>query len=106
MRKLILALLAMAIGTVGYSYVGNEADSTDTQKEAPIYEREMEYKGHRKTSYYVAMDDGIKLAVNVYLPRGLKKGEKIPAVLFQTRYWRGVGLKWPFSGLVDIVPHT
>lgn len=107
MRKLILAIFIMAIGTVGYAYVETEPDSTNnTQEEAPVYQREMNYPGHTKKTSYVAMDDGIRLAVNVYLPKGLKKGEKIPGVLFQTRYWRGVGLKWPFSGLVDMVPHT
>lgn len=108
MRKLILALVGVVLCSVGYSFVFNnpEADSTNTKVAAPLYVREMQYKGHKKTTYYVTMDDGIRLAVNVYLPKGLKKGEKIPAILFQTRYWRGIGLKWPFSGLVDMVPHT
>lgn len=108
MRKLLLVLVGVALCSVGYSFVSfnPEPDSTNTEVSAPIYEREMQYKGHKKTSYYVTMDDGIQLAVNVYLPKGLKKGEKIPAILFQTRYWRGIGLKWPFSKLIDIVPHT
>jgi len=106
MKKLILAVFAMALGTLGYSFVAPETDSTEVQEQSPLYDREMTYKGHKLTSYYVEMDDGIKLAVNVYLPKGLKKGEKIPAILFQTRYWRAVGLKWPFSGLTDMVPHT
>ena len=105
MRKLILALVGVVLCSVGYSFVFNnpEADSTNTEVAAPLYVREMQYKGHKKTTYYVTMDDGIRLAVNVYLPKGLKKGEKVPAILFQTRYWRGIGLKWPFSGLVDMV---
>ena len=98
----------MAIGTVGYSFVASETDSTEVevQEQSPIYDREMTHKGHKRTSYYVEMDDGIRLAVNVYLPKGLKKGDKVPAVLFQTRYWRAVGLKWPFSAMTDFVPHT
>ena len=108
MRKLILALVGVALCSVGYSFVytNPEPDSTNNEVSAPVYEREMQYKGHKKSSYYVTMDDGIRLAVNVYLPKGLKKDEKIPAILFQTRYWRGIGLKWPFSGLIDMVPHT
>ncbi|MCF8278651.1 MAG: CocE/NonD family hydrolase [Flavobacteriales bacterium] len=106
MRKLILALIGVAICSVGYTYAPFGTDTTSTEVAAPAYQREMQYKGHTKKTYYVAMDDGIRLAVNVYLPKGLKEGEKIPGILFQTRYWRGVGLKWPFSGMVDIVPHT
>jgi putative CocE/NonD family hydrolase len=108
MRKLILALVGVALCTVGYSFVytNPESDSTNTEVSAPYYKREMQYKGHKKSSYYVTMDDSIRLAVNVYLPKGLKKGEKVPAVLFQTRYWRAIGLKWPFSGFADVVPHT
>ena len=106
MRKLILAVLGLILGTVAYSYVGTEPDTANTQIEAPIYEREMDYKGHKKTSYYVMMDDSVSLAVNVYLPKGLKSDEKVPAILFQTRYWRGIGLKWPFTNMVDVVPHT
>ena len=106
MRKLILAVLGLILGTVAYSYVGTEPDTANTQIEAPIYEREMDYKGHKKTSYYVMMDDSVSVAVNVYLPKGLKSDEKVPAILFQTRYWRGIGLKWPFTNMVDVVPHT
>lgn len=108
MKKLLLAIFGLAIGTLGYSFsdIKTEPDSSDVQIQFPDYDREMDYKRHKRSSYYVEMDDGVRLAVNVYLPKGLKKGEKVPAVLFQTRYWRAVGLKWPFSAMVDMVPHT
>lgn len=82
------------------------ADSLFSEVAAPHYEREMEYKGIREKSYYVTMDDGVRLAVNVYLPKGLKKGEKIPAVLYQTRYWRAVGFRWPFKWFMKMIPST
>ncbi|MFT4544581.1 MAG: putative CocE/NonD family hydrolase [Bacteroidia bacterium] len=104
MRKLILALSGFILCSVGYSYVGT--DPITSEVEFPRYEREKDYKGHKKSSYYVMMDDSVSLAVNVYLPKGLKRGEKVPAVLFQTRYWRAAGVKWPFSLMVDVVPHT
>lgn len=104
MRKLLLAISGFILCSVGYSYV--QTDTITSEVEFPRYEREMEYKGHKKSSYYVMMDDSVRLAVNVYLPKGLKKGEKVPAVLFQTRYWRAAGVKWPFNMMVDVVPHT
>lgn len=73
---------------------------------APRYDREKEYKGIKEQSFYVMMDDSIRLAVNVYLPKGIKKGEKIPAILYQTRYWRAVGFKWPFNWFMKMVPST
>jgi putative CocE/NonD family hydrolase len=43
------------------------------------------------------MRDGVKIAIDLYLPEGLPEGEKIPAILWQTRYWRAWKLRWPFS---------
>ncbi|MBW1809562.1 MAG: CocE/NonD family hydrolase [Deltaproteobacteria bacterium] len=47
-------------------------------------------------SRYITMRDGIRLAVDVYLPEGLPEGHKLPAILFQTRYLRAVDYRWPF----------
>jgi hypothetical protein len=45
-------------------------------------------------SYYVAMRDGVSLAVSLYFPTQRRSGTKAPAVLMQTRYGRaGLG-KW------------
>jgi predicted acyl esterase len=49
-----------------------------------------EYRGVVKRSVYVTMRDGVKLAVEYRLPRGLGPSEKIPAVIEQTRYWRSM----------------
>ncbi|NND34091.1 MAG: hypothetical protein HKN76_15995, partial [Saprospiraceae bacterium] len=47
-------------------------------------------------TYYVTMRDGVQLAVDVYLPKKLN-GEKIPALIHQTRYWRSPEIRWPFK---------
>ncbi|SDE71216.1 CocE/NonD family hydrolase [Kordiimonas lacus] len=41
-------------------------------------------------SFYVSMDDGVELAVDVWLPPG--EQQTFPAILNATRYWRGVEL--------------
>lgn len=54
------------------------------------------YKGYAEPRYkeaetrtaYVRMRDGVRLAVDVYLPRDLAAGARVPALLRQTRYWR------------------
>ncbi|MGA5821772.1 CocE/NonD family hydrolase [Kitasatospora sp. NPDC094028] len=39
-------------------------------------------------SRYVAMPDGVRLAVDVYLPEGTRAGARLPTVLVTQRYWR------------------
>ena len=55
------------------------------------------YKGLILKSFYLTMSDSTKLAVDLYLPKGLKKGDKIPTILHQTRYWRRPQVRFPFS---------
>jgi predicted acyl esterase len=50
-----------------------------------------------RTSQYVQMDDGTRLAVEVYLPKLRKHGEKLPTILEQTRYWRLIQIKFPLK---------
>src|SRR5271166_6185472 len=50
-----------------------------------------------RTSQYVTMRDGVKLAIDLYLPKGLAPGKRLPTLLCQTRYYRGAELRWPFS---------
>ena len=55
------------------------------------------YKGMTTQSLYVPMRDGVKLAVEVVLPKNLPAGTRIPALLSQTRYWRAMELRAPFK---------
>ena len=47
-------------------------------------------------SYYITMRDSVHLAIDLYLPKSKNKDEKFPTVVHQTRYWRGIQLKWPY----------
>jgi len=42
----------------------------------------------RNQALYVTMRDGVKIAVDLWLPSDLKEGQKIPAVVNSTRYGR------------------
>lgn len=42
-----------------------------------------------RQSLYIPMKDGTKIAIDLWLPADLKPGEKIPAMLRSTCYWRG-----------------
>jgi putative CocE/NonD family hydrolase len=58
-----------------------------------------DYQGFDYTSRYVTMRDGVRIAVDLYLPKGLKPGQKLPTILDQARYGRAMELRPPFSWL-------
>src|SRR5262245_25171146 len=58
----------------------------------------------KRTSFYLSMPDGVKLATDLYLPGALARDERIPAVLWQTRYYRGFDLRWPVSRFIQAPP--
>lgn len=51
----------------------------------------------KTSSFYLSMRDGVKIAVSLHLPSDLKKGEKLPTIFHQTRYWRSIDLRWPIN---------
>ncbi|MDR4459920.1 MAG: CocE/NonD family hydrolase [Nitrospirales bacterium] len=57
-----------------------------------------------RTSQYLTMRDGVKIAVDVYLPTSLKPGHTIPTLLHQTRYWRAIEYRWLVSIFKDDGP--
>jgi uncharacterized protein len=42
----------------------------------------------RPRSLYIPMRDGVRIAIDVWLPAGLPADQKIPAIMRATRYWR------------------
>lgn len=54
-----------------------------------------------RQSKYLTMSDGVMIALDLYLPAGLAESEKIPAILWQTRYWRSADISNGVKGLVD-----
>lgn len=54
-----------------------------------------------RRSSYVTMRDGVRLAVDVWLPRSRPSGGPVPTVLYQTRYWRAPDIRFPFSLFVS-----
>src|ERR1044072_6921190 len=49
---------------------------------------EPQYKAATQRSFYLTMRDGVKIAVQLVLPKDLPADQKIPAILNMTRYWR------------------
>lgn len=59
------------------------------------------YDGYTVSSTYITMRDDVKIAATICLPKGLGSGDKIPALLYQTRYWRAMELRIPFRWIFD-----
>jgi len=59
-----------------------------------------EYDKMKVTSQYIEMRDGVKIAVDIYLPEGLEADKKIPTILMQTRYVRAMEFKPPFNKIL------
>lgn len=50
--------------------------------------RDADYSGVHRVSQYVRMRDGVRIAVDVWLPDSLPPSTRLPAILEQTRYYR------------------
>lgn len=74
-----------------------QADGAPTGADAPLPGHPPRFREVRRSSSYVTMRDGVRLAVELYLPAPLPAGERIPAILFQTRYVRALDYRWPFG---------
>ncbi len=62
------------------------------------------FGGAARTSRYVKLRDGVRLAVDVYLPEGLKAGERMPTILEQTRYRRSFEFQPEVRAAADLPP--
>ena len=52
------------------------------------YQSEEQHRGIKRTSRYLTMRDGVRIAIDLYLPKDLESGNELPAVIHQTRYYR------------------
>lgn len=58
-------------------------------------------------SRYLTMRDGVRIALDLHLPGDAASGERFPAILHQTRYFRSVELRWLGRVLIgDPFDHT
>lgn len=53
-------------------------------------------EGMQESAFYLTMRDGIRIAVELYLPAAPQPGDRLPTLVVQTRYWREPQLRVPF----------
>jgi predicted acyl esterase len=66
------AVVVIAVAALGYQQAGLAQSAGYTHN----------------SSLYVAAGDGTRIAVDVWLPEGLRPGQRIPALVKGTPYWR------------------
>lgn len=77
-------------------YTTTSDTASGTLSPYPYLDR-AQYDGIEYHTYYITMRDSVKIAIDLYLPKGLEEGKEIPAIMHQTRYWRRPQLRWPTS---------
>lgn len=105
--SLLLLIISITTSATAPHKQGNIGGTTDSKISRPgIYRGydTVQYNGFKYTSCYIRTRDSILLAADVYLPKKLEKGKKIPAILYLTRYVRSIQAKFPFNLLIDPVP--
>lgn len=95
----ILLPLLLSLGLTSAFAGGKDGEKT---LGAAHYNPKPEYKAaFDYYSQYVPMSDGVKLAVDVFLPKKLEEGKKVPTVVYFVRYVRTFQLKGFWRGLKD-----
>lgn len=100
-RALVAALAGALLGTAALAACAfvplpRLARGGDAARGTPAaYDRAPTFGDPVRRSLHVPMRDGVRLAVDLVLPRDLPPGERIPALLHQGRYWRSVSLRGP-----------
>ena len=104
-RTLCFILFAGIITLTECAYARGPSDEAWYDPSIVELPREQRYKGMVYSSRYLTMRDGVKIAIDLYLPKGLEQTEKIPTILRQTRYYRSMELRWPYRSFLRGTPY-
>ena len=59
--------------------------------------KEPQYRGFAIQSLYLTMRDGVRIAIDLVMPKNVPSSLRIPTLMLQTRYWRNVEARLPFK---------
>lgn len=74
--------------------------ASDAAKPAPVSsvrQPASQPSSFSRTSRYLSMRDGTRIAIDVYLPDPLPQEKSLPTMIHQTRYWRAFDYRWPVN---------
>ncbi len=79
--------------------LGSDALWYDTRPYQDIPENRA-YHSVERYDFYIAMPDGCRIAVTLYLPGDIKAEDRLPTLVNQTCYWRGFSVQSPIDRLI------
>jgi putative CocE/NonD family hydrolase len=91
-RRVLVVALGLAAGVPGPARGQSSSDIADllpkelTACAGPTATGDIDVE---RRSLYVPAQDGVRLAVDVFLPKPLAPGSRLPTLYAATRYWRG-----------------
>ena len=86
LRAMVFLALATAAAALTASCSGGDAPSGGAGNTGPASTLE------RNQALHIPMRDGVRIAVDIWLPEGIEPGTRLPAMVRATRYWRARGL--------------
>ena len=86
---LLIAVSALVVGSIPAAGDTNPFHATDQKAEFNLLQ---------DSSLYIPMNDGVRIAIDVLLPKDLPPGRKLPAIMKITRYGRG-----PVDGSIPLL---
>ncbi len=101
-KKLLLLLLTFTACTTPSILSNKTASDKQWHSYSPA---PYPYSDYTVSSNYLTMSDGVKIAIDLYLPASLEQEKKIPTIVWQTRYYRSWEGRLPF-GLFVSGPHS
>jgi uncharacterized protein len=96
-----IAILQAAIALIALAScsIFRSALPTGTKQSSPGHYSgytQAQFSAITRSSFYLPMRDGVKIATDLYLPNGLQPGQRLPAILVQNRYGRLIEPRAPF----------
>ena len=76
---------AVALALLAFTVACGDAPSTGAGAIGPASTLE------RNQALHIPMRDGVRIAVDVWLPQGIEPGARLPTMIRATRYWRARG---------------
>ena len=62
----------------------------------PVRSPVSRFEGAERSSCYVPMSDGTRIAIDIYLPKGLRGGDRVPTIIVITPYFRSIEFRSRF----------
>ena len=97
-KVVLLAAIAIVLAATACSLLANHASVGSKESSPGRYSgySQAEFSAITRSSFYLPMRDGVKIATDLYLPRGLGAGRRLPTILMQNRYGRMIEPRAPF----------